>query len=136
MLTKSTLGELLSLLGNRSKHVSSVLIKKEESHQKKIYYVSKVLHGVEQRYPEDGGNWLLHVDGSSTLTANGVGVVLTSPERDELEYALHINFKASNNEAKYESLIASIRIAFAYSDSRLVTNQVEGKYEVKEERMK
>ncbi|KAL0352584.1 UNVERIFIED_CONTAM: hypothetical protein Scaly_1647100 [Sesamum calycinum] len=73
---------------------------------------------------QDGGNWLLHVDGSSTFTANGVGVVLISPEGDEMKYALHINFKASNNEAKYESLIASIRIAFACSDSRLVTNQV------------
>ncbi|KAK4390330.1 hypothetical protein Sango_2096300 [Sesamum angolense] len=65
-------------------------------------------------------------DGPSTLTANGVGVVLTCPEGDELEYALHINFKASNNEAKYEALIASIKIAFAYSDSRLVTKSGRG----------
>ncbi|KAL0392975.1 UNVERIFIED_CONTAM: hypothetical protein Sradi_2520300 [Sesamum radiatum] len=57
------------------------------------------------------GNWLFHVYGSSTLTGSGVGVVLTSLEVDELEYALHFDFKASNNEAEYEALIAGIRMA-------------------------
>ncbi|KAK4391464.1 hypothetical protein Sango_1924200 [Sesamum angolense] len=35
----------------------------------------------------DEGNWLLHVDGSSTLASSKAGVVLTSPKGDELEYA-------------------------------------------------
>ncbi|KAL0315403.1 UNVERIFIED_CONTAM: hypothetical protein Sradi_5418500 [Sesamum radiatum] len=92
----------------------------------------------------DEGNWLLHVDGSSTLASSRAGVVLTSPEGDELEYALQFTFKASNNEAEYEALIVGIRMALdararnliAYSNSQLVTKQVEGKYEVKEEMMK
>ncbi|KAL0412173.1 UNVERIFIED_CONTAM: hypothetical protein Slati_3807000 [Sesamum latifolium] len=53
----------------------------------------------------DEGNWLLHVDGSSTLAGSGAAVVLTSSDGDELEYALRFDFKASNNETEYEALI-------------------------------
>ncbi|KAL0413333.1 UNVERIFIED_CONTAM: Ribonuclease HI [Sesamum radiatum] len=89
-------------------------------------------------------NWLLHIDSSSTLAGSGAGVVLTSPEGDELAYALHFDFKASNKEAEYEALIAGIKMALdagarnliSYVDSQLVTKQVEGEYEVKEKRMK
>ncbi|KAL0341428.1 UNVERIFIED_CONTAM: hypothetical protein Scaly_1805400 [Sesamum calycinum] len=84
------------------------------------------------------------VDGSSTLASSRAGVVLTSPKGDELEYALQFTFKASKNEAEYEALIVGIRMALdararnliAYSNSQLVTKQVEGKYKVKEEMMK
>ncbi|KAL0346339.1 UNVERIFIED_CONTAM: hypothetical protein Sradi_4465200 [Sesamum radiatum] len=92
----------------------------------------------------DEGNWLLHIDGSSTLAGSGTGVVLTSSKEDELEYALCFDFKTSTNEAEYKALIAGIRIALdagarnliTYADSYLVTKQVEDKNEVKEERMK
>ncbi|KAL0416039.1 UNVERIFIED_CONTAM: hypothetical protein Slati_3435800 [Sesamum latifolium] len=66
----------------------------------------------------NGCNYLLDVDGASTLTGIGVGVVLTSPKGDELEYALRFDYKASNNETEYEAIIA------------------EGEYEVEKERMK
>ncbi|KAL0416132.1 UNVERIFIED_CONTAM: hypothetical protein Slati_3445100 [Sesamum latifolium] len=45
--------------------------------------------------------WFLHVDGSSTITGSGAGVIFTSPEGDELEYTLRFHIKASNNKAKY-----------------------------------
>ncbi|KAL0286465.1 UNVERIFIED_CONTAM: hypothetical protein Scaly_2554500 [Sesamum calycinum] len=53
-------------------------------------------------------------------------------------------FKALSNEAKYEALIVGIRMAvdagarnlIAYFNSQLITNQVEGTYEVKDDRMK
>ncbi|KAL0427277.1 UNVERIFIED_CONTAM: hypothetical protein Slati_2902500 [Sesamum latifolium] len=78
------------------------------------------------------------------VPGSGAGVVLTSPERDGLEYALHFDFKASNNEVEYDALIAGIKMALdagaedliAYTDSQLVTKQVEGEYKVKEGRMK
>ncbi|KAL0373553.1 UNVERIFIED_CONTAM: Retrovirus-related Pol polyprotein from transposon.6 [Sesamum radiatum] len=63
------------------------------------------------------GNGLLHVDGSSTIDGSGAGEVLTSPEGDELEYALHFDFKALNKEAEYEALIAGIRM-FLDADAR------------------
>ncbi|KAL0462747.1 UNVERIFIED_CONTAM: hypothetical protein Slati_0162300 [Sesamum latifolium] len=93
---------------------------------------------------EDEGSWLLHVDSSSTLAGSGAGAILTSLEGDGLEYDLLFDFKTSNNKAEYEALIVGIRMALdagarnliTYSDSQLVTKQVEGEYEVNEERMK
>ncbi|KAL0374047.1 UNVERIFIED_CONTAM: hypothetical protein Sradi_3320400 [Sesamum radiatum] len=66
----------------------------------------------EARFTEGNkGRWLLHIDGSSSLAGSGAGVVFTSPKGDEVEYALHFDFKASNNEAEYEALIAGIKKA-------------------------
>ncbi|KAL0412028.1 UNVERIFIED_CONTAM: hypothetical protein Slati_3792500 [Sesamum latifolium] len=53
------------------------------------------------------------------------------------------DFKTSNNEAKYEALIVGIKMALnarariltVYSNSQMVTNQVDGTYDVKEDRM-
>ncbi|KAL0401424.1 UNVERIFIED_CONTAM: hypothetical protein Slati_4172300 [Sesamum latifolium] len=45
--------------------------------------------------------WLLHVDGSSTIQGSGAGIVITSPQGDDLEFAVKFDFKASNNEVEY-----------------------------------
>ncbi|KAL0367549.1 UNVERIFIED_CONTAM: hypothetical protein Sradi_3645000 [Sesamum radiatum] len=87
--------------------------------------------------------WLLHVDGSSTAQGSGVDIVITTPQSEDLEFAIKFGFKASNNEAEYEALVIGIRMAqetgakhlLAYSDSQLVVKQVEGTYEAKEESM-
>ncbi|KAL0453055.1 UNVERIFIED_CONTAM: Ribonuclease HI [Sesamum latifolium] len=87
--------------------------------------------------------WLLHMDGSSTIQGSVVGIVITSPQGEDLEFAVKFGFKASNNEAEYEALVAGMKMAheagarhlLAYSDSQLVVKQVEGTYEVKEENM-
>ena len=34
--------------------------------------------------------WVVYVDGSSTLYAIGIGVILKSPERDKLKYAARL----------------------------------------------
>ncbi|KAL0373162.1 UNVERIFIED_CONTAM: hypothetical protein Scaly_0997800 [Sesamum calycinum] len=53
LLTKLALSEPLHPYPTvRQYTISFVLIKKEKGHQEPIYYVSKVLHGAEQRYPE------------------------------------------------------------------------------------
>ncbi|KAL0373391.1 UNVERIFIED_CONTAM: hypothetical protein Sradi_3255100 [Sesamum radiatum] len=45
--------------------------------------------------------WLLHVDGSFTTQGSGAGIVITSPQGEDLEFAVKFDFKASNNEAEY-----------------------------------
>ena len=40
---------------------------------------------------EDNKKWVIHVDGSSTLYARGIGVVLQSLEGDKLKYKLVCN---------------------------------------------
>ncbi|KAL0457061.1 UNVERIFIED_CONTAM: polyprotein [Sesamum latifolium] len=87
--------------------------------------------------------WLLHVDGSSTAQGSGAGIVITTPQGEDLVFAIKFDFKASNNEAEYEALVIGLRMAheteakhlLAYSDSQLVVKQVEGTYEAKEESM-
>ncbi|KAL0462841.1 UNVERIFIED_CONTAM: hypothetical protein Slati_0171700 [Sesamum latifolium] len=48
--------------------------------------------------------WLLHIDGSFTIQGSGAGKVITSPQGEDLEFAIKFDFKASNNEAEYEAL--------------------------------
>lgn len=49
--------------------------------------------------------WELYVDGSASKHGAGAGIILSSPKRDELEFAIRFQFKASNNEAEYEALL-------------------------------
>ncbi|KAL0405818.1 UNVERIFIED_CONTAM: hypothetical protein Slati_3895700 [Sesamum latifolium] len=87
--------------------------------------------------------WLLHVNGSSTIQGNGAGIVITSQQGEDLEFTVKFGFKASNNKAEYEALVAGVKMAheagarhlLVYSDSQLVVKQVEGIYEAKEENM-
>ncbi|GJU05116.1 reverse transcriptase domain-containing protein [Tanacetum coccineum] len=87
--------------------------------------------------------WTLFTDGSSCVDGFGAGLILTSSEGTEFTYALRFQFTASNNEAKYEALIAGLQIAVQIGvrnvhvsvDSKLVANQVLGAYVAKEENM-
>ncbi|KAK2999377.1 hypothetical protein RJ639_024372 [Escallonia herrerae] len=45
--------------------------------------------------------WLLYVDGSSKVGNSGAGLILISPKKFKIEFALRFNFQASNNEAEY-----------------------------------
>ncbi|KAF8099897.1 hypothetical protein N665_0236s0057 [Sinapis alba] len=58
-------------------------------------------------------NWVLHVDGSSTVKGSGAGVKLQSPTGELIRQSFSFDFPASNNEAEYESLIAGLRLAKA-----------------------
>lgn len=83
------------------------------------------------------------VDGSSTRVA-AEGVVLITPEKDKLQYAVRFGFKATNNEAEYKSMIMGLRLAHELgakkiklrSDSQLVVGQVQEKYGEKNDRMR
>ena len=87
---------------------------------------------------EGNKTWVVHVDGSSTLHAGGIRVVVKSPKVDKLKH------KVTNNEAEYEALLKRLELAkslgaesvLVQGDSQLVMGQVDGTYEAKEERMK
>nr|GEZ24312.1 reverse transcriptase domain-containing protein [Tanacetum cinerariifolium] len=65
-------------------------------------------HGVEEELSEP---WILFTDGSSCANGSGARPILTNPEGAEFTYALRFRFEATNSEAKYEGLIAGLRIA-------------------------
>ncbi|RDX85068.1 hypothetical protein CR513_33790, partial [Mucuna pruriens] len=70
--------------------------------------------------PTTDGEWYLSVDGSSNQTGSGVGVILESPDEVIIEQSLHFEFKASNNQAEYEALLAGMRLACELEAKRLI----------------
>ena len=68
------------------------------------------------------------MDGSSNEGGSGAGLILVSPEGHGMHCALRFRFKASNNKADYEALIARLNLAKEmkvesleiYSDSQLI----------------
>jgi ribonuclease HI len=55
--------------------------------------------------------WVIYVDGSSTRKNGGAGMVLVTPEREELSGALRLEFRTTNNEAEYEAVIVGLGMA-------------------------
>ncbi|GFY97881.1 hypothetical protein Acr_12g0004220 [Actinidia rufa] len=83
--------------------------------------------------------WEMHVDGAKNSQGAGAGVVLKSTKGAIFEQCLRFNFPITNNEVEYEALLAGLRSAnqlgvpelCIYRDSKLVVNQVTGKFESK-----
>ncbi|GJW49031.1 reverse transcriptase domain-containing protein [Tanacetum coccineum] len=63
---------------------------------------------VEENIPEP---WTFFTNGSSCLEESGARLILTNPVGMEFAYALRFKFNTSNNKAKYEALVAGLRIA-------------------------
>jgi len=105
--------------------------------------VAELSPGGAQQEVELDSQWLLSVDGSSNQQGSGVGIVLEGPNELLIEQALRFAFKASNNQAEYEALIAGMRLAkemgarslLAKSDSLLVTGHVTREYQAKDPQM-
>ena len=80
--------------------------------------------------------WELYVDGSSNEHGSRASVLLISPEGHKIPYALKFGFKATNNEAEYEALLAGLRLVrkvkakrlVVFSDSQLVVCQIREEY--------
>ena len=60
--------------------------------------------------------WRLSVDGAANAQGSGVGLILTSPNGIDVEYALSFGFQASNNEAEYEAVIAVLNLAHSMEE--------------------
>ena len=75
---------------------------------------------------------MMYFDGSVMVPGLGARVVLISPNRSRLRYAIRRHFSTSNNAVEYEALINGLRIAievgatwlYIRSDSELVVDQV------------
>lgn len=74
------------------------------------------------------------VDGLFTNQASGTGLILITPNKMELEYAVRFGFKAMNNEAEYKALVIRLKLSrdlgakqiIVNSDSQLVVESVLG----------
>ncbi|XP_047174666.1 uncharacterized protein LOC124842265 [Vigna umbellata] len=85
----------------------------------------------------------LYVDGASGRSICGAGIVLEGPNGFLLEHSLIFKFKVSNNQAEYEALVAGLELAkdmgarriTCRTDSELVVGQMNGNFQVREERL-
>ena len=98
----------------------------------------------EGKGAEGLGLWSIHTNGSSNQHAGGAGVVIQTLEWDKIECMIRLDFPTTNNEAEYKALVAGLDLARATSvenmiihyDSQVITSQINGDYECRNERMK
>ena len=106
-------------------------------------FIAEFTHD-EDKGAEESPLWSIYTDGSSNKLTEGAGIVLLSPEGDVIECMVRLDFPTTNNELEYEALIAGLDLAKAvgaakvviHYDSQVITNQVNGDYKCKGERMK
>uniref|UniRef100_A0A2N9HL09 Uncharacterized protein n=1 Tax=Fagus sylvatica TaxID=28930 RepID=A0A2N9HL09_FAGSY len=93
--------------------------------------------------PENSGWWKIHTDGASNAKGSGTGVVIITPDETVIEQSIQLDFKASNNEAEYEAVLAGLNSAktlgaknlIVHCDSLLIASQINGEYMDRDERM-
>ena len=69
--------------------------------------------------------WRVFVDSTSSAMEASAEIVIITPEGIQLEHSFRLGFRASNNEAEYEALLARLKTVLgmaareveAYSDS-------------------
>ena len=70
-------------------------------------------------------------------------MVIKTPKGDKIECMIRLDFPTTNNEVEYEALVSGLDLAKAagaenvvlHCDSQVVTSQINGSYECKNERM-
>lgn len=86
----------------------------------------------------------IHVDCSAAKANREAGLAITSPKGSRLFYALKYTFPISNNESKYEVVLARLRVArtlhiqklHIFTDSQVIAGHINGELEAKENNMK
>ena len=63
--------------------------------------------------------WRLFVDRATNSQGSGAGLILTSSNRIDVEYALRFGFQASNNEAEYEYVITGPNLTHSMEADQL-----------------
>lgn len=89
---------------------------------------------------------ILYIDGASRGNPGnaGIGILLVDKNRHEIAHVAKYIGKTTNNVAEYTALVEGLIVAAAHgvngvhviSDSELLINQMNGKYKVKEPRLK
>ena len=62
----------------------------------------------------------MYFDSSLKLGGVGAGVLFISPDGKQLKYVLQILWPATNNEAEYEALLHSLRVAVSLGIKHLL----------------
>ncbi|CAJ2651997.1 unnamed protein product [Trifolium pratense] len=92
---------------------------------------------------DEADKWTIFVDGASSATGAGAGIILENENGLLIEVSLALSFPTSNNQAEYEAFLAGLRLAEdlqakeikIYTDSQLVASQVLGEYQTKNDNL-
>ncbi|KAK2456096.1 hypothetical protein QL285_003492 [Trifolium repens] len=92
---------------------------------------------------EEIESWTIFVDGASSSTGAGAGIILENGKGIVIEVSLTLSFPTSNNQAEYEAFLAGLRLAEDVgaknikicTDSQLVVSQVLGEYQAKNDNL-
>nr|KYP53812.1 Retrovirus-related Pol polyprotein from transposon 17.6 [Cajanus cajan] len=106
----------------------------------KSQYLADFVNELQPKGCFENDLWTMHVDGSSNNQGSGAGIILEGPTGLVLEQSLRFAFKASNNQAEYEALLAGLRLAReigvsrleCWTDSKIVAEQVNNNFQVKD----
>ncbi|XP_042432942.1 uncharacterized protein LOC122019550 [Zingiber officinale] len=82
--------------------------------------------------------WRIYVDDSSTRQGSGIDILLISPRENWMQLSIRLDYRAINNEAEYETLIASLQAArhmgaikvLIHSNSQLAAQQLSRTFEI------
>ena len=89
-------------------------------------------------------SWTVYIDGAANQKGSGVELILVSPKKITIEKSLRLGFSTTNNKAEYEALLMGMamvqkmgeKAVEAFLNSRLVVDQVKGKFGAKDEIMR
>ena len=70
--------------------------------------------------------------------------MIQTPQGDKIQCMIRLDFPTTNNEVEYEALVVGLDLAkvaraeniIVHCDSQVVTSQINGDYECKNDRMK
>ena len=88
--------------------------------------------------------WVIYIDSSSMRKHGGDGVVVITPDAEELCSSLKLEFKTTSNEVKYEAKISRLNMALemgakfveVQSNSQVIVGHIQGEFVAKGEKMK
>jgi hypothetical protein len=62
-------------------------------------------------FSEEIDKWTIFVDGSSSSTGAGAGIILENGKGIVIEVSLTLSFPTSNNQAEYKAFLTGLRLA-------------------------
>ncbi|KAK4395714.1 hypothetical protein Sango_1725700 [Sesamum angolense] len=111
LIEKMVLALMLGKVGRGIKRVRYFVFSRTTIKAQALANFVSEMAGISWEDTSKNVKWLLHVDGSFTIQGSNAGVVITSPQGEDLEFTVKFDFKASNNGAEYEALVIGLKIA-------------------------
>ncbi|RDY04738.1 hypothetical protein CR513_11511, partial [Mucuna pruriens] len=88
-------------------HAINVAVVQEQGKKRNfVYCISKMVS-----VPKEDPWWILYVDGLSNPQGGGASIILEGLRQAVLEHFLKLDFKTSNNQVEYETLLAGLDLA-------------------------